>query len=343
MKSCLCEVLTSSSTTYYTYIPKPIHSALIYKMILISYMWIALFTTAPFVVNNVKSANILCLMGTPSPSHHIWNRSIMKALADRGNNLTILTVEKEASSENMHYIQMENVYEQINDQFLDVLPSTDGSIAIKSKNVFESITEMYGFFSFVDTHLVKTMGAKQLLNYPIDFKFDLVIHDFTSAQCLLGFVHHFAYPPLVSISAFSMPTFTYALAGTINFPSYVPHIAGTYSAHMTFIERAKNLSYFFYDWIYRSFVYMTNENRKAKRLFGGTLPKLQQIEQNTDLVLVNLDFSIDSPQLLPPNVIPVGGLQVKRVEPMDMVCNILFCMSSFNLDFFFLVEITRIS
>lgn len=62
-----------------------------------------------------------------------------------------------------------------------------------------------------------------------------------------------------------------------------------------------------------------NKFRKARKLFGEFLPYLETIESVTELVLVNIDFSIDYPQVLPPNVIPVGGLQVKRKEKRDEV------------------------
>lgn len=39
----------------------------------------------------------------------------------------------------------------------------------------------------------------------------------------------------------------------------------------------------------------------------------------TELVLVNIDFSFDYPQVLPPNVVAVGGLQVNRTEQPDQV------------------------
>lgn len=281
-----------------------------------------LLCTASIAINNAKSANILCLMGTASPSHHIWNTSIMKALADRGNNLTILTVEAERSTANMHFIHMEDVYQSIYDHFIakeDSGQQPSSNTQFISGSAFSSIVDMYSFYSFVDTKLIETQGVQQLLEYPPDFRFDLIIHDFTQAQVLLGFVDRFRYPPLVSISPFGMPAYTGAVSGTINFASYIPHVVGIYSNRMTFVERTKNTFYFLFDWFYRSYIYMVNENRKARKLFGSHLPKLQTIEARTALVLVNIDFSIDYPQLLPPNVIPVGGLQVKRVEPVDKV------------------------
>lgn len=218
------------------------------------WLMIAIFVT--LTINNANSANILCLMGTPSPSHHIWNKSIMRALADRGNNLTILTVEMERSTKNMHFIHMENVYDAIYEYF-----ASDENNDLSNNHVYKTITLSYRFYSFVGRQVIGTEGAKQLLDYPLDFKFDAVIHDFTQSQVLLGFVHRFGYPPLISVSPFGIPAYTYAITPIPMFPSYTPHAIGTFTNRMGFYERIRNWSYYFYDWVYRRFVYMVNENR----------------------------------------------------------------------------------
>lgn len=56
-------------------------------------------------------------------------------------------------------------------------------------------------------------GYQQILNYPDDFKFDLVIYDYTFALCLLGLLPKFNNPPLIGISAFSNPSFTSDILG----------------------------------------------------------------------------------------------------------------------------------
>lgn len=219
-------------------------------------LWLMIAILVTLAINNANSANILCLMGTPSPSHHIWNKSIMRALADRGNNLTILTVEMERSTKNMHFIHMENVYDAIYDQF-----TSDENNDLTNKHAYKTITLLYRSYSFAGRHMVETAGAKQLLDYPIDFKFDAVIHDFTQSPVLLGFVHHFGYPPLISVSPYGIPAYAYAIAQVPMFPSYTPHAIGLFTNQMGFYERIRNWSYYFYDWVYRRYVHMANENR----------------------------------------------------------------------------------
>lgn len=218
--------------------------------------WLMIPIFVTLTMNNANSANILCLMGTPSPSHHIWSKSIMRALADRGNNLTILTAETEHSTKNMHFIHMENVYDAIYEYF-----ASDENNDLTNKHVYKTITLLYSFYSFVGRQIIGTEGAKRLLDYPIHFQFDAIIHDFTQSPVLLGFVHRFGYPPVIAVSPFGLPPHTYAIAPVPILPSSTPHMIGTLSNRMGFYERIRNWSYYFYDWVYRRYVHMTNENR----------------------------------------------------------------------------------
>lgn len=261
-------------------------------------------------VKNVVPANILFISPLPSASHHIWNRSIMEGLVEKGHNLTVLTVEIERSYKNMNYILMENVYEDMIENYLtDELGY--------HQNQFTTIKDYYNLIGYLSRVLVETKGVQQLLNYPNNFKFDVILHDFTSSQFLLGFVEKFGRPPLISVSPFGIPPYIYAVSNTPVLPSYIPHYATTFTDDMSLIERFKNLLFFAFDRLMRKSVHMKNENRKAKTVFGSDLINLEQIESNSSLVLVNVDWSMDYKQPLPPNVIPVGGLQTKRFEPMN--------------------------
>jgi glucuronosyltransferase len=54
----------------------------------------------------------------------------------------------------------------------------------------------------------KSKGLTVINNYPSDFKFDLIIYDYSFSPCLLGLVHKFNYPPLIGVSAFNNPSYT---------------------------------------------------------------------------------------------------------------------------------------
>lgn len=90
------------------------------------------------------------------------------------------------------------------------------------------------------TEQVKTNGFRELLSYPDDFHFDLVILDMTVGGCMLGFLHKFKYPPLMAVSAFSHPPYMNAYVGGHYYYSYIPHYGLPYSQEMNYFQRFYN-------------------------------------------------------------------------------------------------------
>lgn len=78
-------------------------------------------------------------------------------------------------------------------------------------------------------------------------------------------------------------------------------------------ERFVNMIYHTFDWFYRKFVYMKNENSRVGKVFAGNKLKLELLEYS-DLVLINREFAFDDVLALPPNVVPVGALQAERAN-----------------------------
>lgn len=54
----------------------------------------------------------------------------------------------------------------------------------------------------------------------------------------------------------------------------------------------------------------------AERVFGPDLPNLHDLERTAQLALVNTHPAVDFFEPLPPNIIPVGGLQVQPAQPL---------------------------
>lgn len=154
------------------------------------------------------------------------------------------------------------------------------------------------------------------MEYPDDFRFDLVIYDFTCGPCVLGFLHKFNYPPLVSLTGFSIPQFSHHLVGGHKPSSYVPHFSLRYDTKMDFFERMINFIVQNFDSIYREWVFLPHTQMLAQAVFNFTLPNLAELEQRTQLMLVNTNPVLDPPETLPQNVIPVGGLQIVQPKPL---------------------------
>lgn len=96
--------------------------------------------------------------------------------------------------------------------------------------------------------LAETKGFAELLDYPDDFKFDLVVYDFTMNGCLLPFLHKFSYPPLIAVSAWSIPTYTSETVGGHQQYAYVPHNSlSNNGEEMNIFDRTMNMLIFTFE------------------------------------------------------------------------------------------------
>ncbi|XP_035794379.1 UDP-glucuronosyltransferase 2B1-like [Anopheles albimanus] len=262
----------------------------------------------------VDGANILCLMGVASPSHHIWNRSIMGALAQAGHNLTILSADVEKNQpDNVHYIHLEEIYPT-----LYTGPESLDLLEMANENEFASVISFYRDFVVHEcAGTLKSKGLQVVLNYPENFRFDLVLHDFTCGPCLLGLLHKFNYPPLVSVTAFNNPPYSTEVIGGHKYYSYVPFYSLSYDTDMNFLQRVHNTVLGLTDLIYRNYVSNPRIDRMMRDYFPyPDLPYAPELHQRSKLMLVNAHYSIDFPETAPPNLIAVGGLQIKDPAPL---------------------------
>lgn len=261
----------------------------------------------------VRCSNILVLMSVPSPSHFIWIRPTINQLAQHGHNVTALSVNVDFNApENVTYIHLENTYNVLYGNG----KANNDILKRSEENPFQATLSFYKFATLGCIGATRSAGLQKLMEYPDDFRFDLVIYDFTCGPCALGFLHKFNYPPLVSLSGFSIPQFSHHLVGGHKPTSYVPHFSLRYDAKMDFIQRMTNFIVQNYDSIYRKWVFLPQMQRLAQTAFNFTLPDLAGLEERTQIMLVNTNPVLDPPETLPQNVIPVGGLQIVQPKPL---------------------------
>lgn len=109
------------------------------------------------------------------------------------------------------------------------------------ESTLQAVFSFYTFGSVMCDGLRNSKGTQQLLDYPDDFKFDLIIHDFTCGPCLLGFFHKFNYPPMIGLSAFSNPPYTVDISGGDKLGlTTKPFYLLKYDVNMNIFERLHN-------------------------------------------------------------------------------------------------------
>uniref|UniRef100_U5EUX0 Putative udp-glucuronosyltransferase n=1 Tax=Corethrella appendiculata TaxID=1370023 RepID=U5EUX0_9DIPT len=268
----------------------------------------------------LNGANILCLFNVPSPSHHIWNTAIVKGLAAKGHNLTIVSPDIEVNKPaNVNYIHLEKVYSSLYN-------ATEEAEAMKIADFvniegIDLIKEFYVFQAKACEGQFKSKGFDIINDYPDNFNFDLVLYDFTCGPCLIGLMHKFKYPTLVSISAFSNPSYTTNLIGGHKYPAYIPYYSLSYDTNMNFWQRLYNTFLYVFDNLYRNYYASKEIEILTQKGFGyKDMPSVYDIEKKTNLMLLNTDVSHDYPEPITPNTIPVAGLHIKepKVLPQDI-------------------------
>nr|XP_019539380.2 UDP-glucuronosyltransferase 2B15-like [Aedes albopictus] len=270
-----------------------------------------LIVSAAVTVKTVNSANILCILTVPSPSHHIWNRVWMEALVERGHNLTTITMDSDQSKQNLSYIHMEYVYPALfEDQGVDY-------VEMSKESAFRTVFSFLDFYTSICDAILKSKGLNEIMSYPDQFKFDLVIYDYGCGPCLLPLLHKFNYPPLLSLTPFNNPPYSVDVVGGHKHFAYTPYFALNYDTKMNLGQRAYNTLLCLLSSAYRNFYIMPNVDRMVRTYFNySDMPYLGDLETRTQIMLVNTHPAMDALEPLPPNVITIGGAHIKEPAPL---------------------------
>lgn len=131
------------------------------------------------------------------------------------------------------------------------------------------------------------------------------------SQCLLGLVHKFKYPPMVSVTPYMFSMKSTTLSGSLLYPAFAPSADLAYSQTMNFQQRLASAFVSIFELAFDKFYIMPMFNKHVQRVHPG-IPKLEEIEQKaTKIILINTNPITDHKQPTFPNVKLVGGAQIQ--------------------------------
>ncbi|XP_055623109.1 uncharacterized protein LOC129766561 [Toxorhynchites rutilus septentrionalis] len=255
-------------------------------------------------------ANILVLSGVPSPSHSIWLRPLTKALAAKGHNVTVISPDVEKLRlPNYTYIHLENLYSSIyNTSFRDTLNFFE--MAERGTLHIVNLIDEFGIRCCEIS--VESKGFKQLLDYPKDFKFDLFMSDIMNGPCLASLLlHRFGNPPYIPMTPYNAPSTTAPLIGSYVYPAAIPNHSFDAPLKMTLWERTKNFIFEMYDEIVKDYYLYPEADAIIRRIFPGA-PSAKTLQNTIKLLFINTNPLIQYKEPMLPNVIPVGGMQIRK-------------------------------
>jgi hypothetical protein len=279
--------------------------------------------------NAAESARILYFNPTMSLSHLLAPRNLLKQLADRGHQVTMVT----AFPENDVIENIREISVPLNDDLIGNFPFLIHIFYLilhfflfveHSKTVTK---EKAGFIGFRVKHFVElqTITASDMMKTPqfqalLKEKFDLVILGFFFVDFPLGLGPHFNCPTVVLFSGGSVRNLD-DYVGNVSPISSVPQVMISQKEPMKFTDRIRNLAVSTFETLF------TNHMRRIQNGFYTThfpddkYPSYTDVRRNVSLVLLNTHFTQTLPRPYVPNMVEVGGLQIKeKPSALPEVC-----------------------
>ncbi|KAJ4428440.1 hypothetical protein ANN_24477, partial [Periplaneta americana] len=210
-------------------------------------------------------------------------------------------------------IYMEGIYEAIAKNF-----NYDD---FASYSIFHVVDVFCKWAEIVCREELRSKGGQELLRLSSSEQFDVIITQTNLNECFYGFISKFGSPPVIGISAHTILPRTSNFMGTPVNPSYMPFYHLPYSDSMNFIQRLHNFIIVNYATYVHEYHIVPNLEAMAKRYFKEELESYWNLERNFSILLANTAFGLDYPRPVSPNVIPVGGMHIKRISdplPKDL-------------------------
>lgn len=228
--------------------------------------------------------------------------------------MTALSLQVENNPpENVHFLQMEGVYEAI---FNDPKSAQSDFFSMGKMSPFGMLFEFEEFCVNCCRFSLKSKGFAELMNYPADFKFDLVINDYLVGPCIsAAALHKFNRPPLVLVTAYNGITTSTPFAGSFAYSGLVPNHEFDATEDMCFYDRVMNFFYNTWEHLLKEWYTFPKMDELVREKIPQ-IPYVADFNKLARVVMPNVNAAIQFSEPLMPNVIPVGGLQVVDSKPL---------------------------
>ncbi|XP_055385991.1 UDP-glycosyltransferase UGT5-like [Condylostylus longicornis] len=252
--------------------------------------------------------NILALFPHPGISHFYFFQPLLKELARKGHNLTVVSNFPEKNP-------IKN--------YIDITLSDN----VMKEDIELGIFELIGkpppiatFFKINSWGLeaceiaVKSNAVQKILNP--ESKYDLVLIEQFNNDCMLG-IAYLKNAPVIGLSSSSILPWHYRRMGSPFITSYMPDVLLGISENMSFVNRLTNwFCYHLSNLMYR---YLTQPatNKILRKYLNESLPDVQDLSEKIKLMLVNQHYSFSGAKPWSPSVIEVSGLQIQDPKPLD--------------------------
>ncbi|XP_075217442.1 UDP-glycosyltransferase UGT5-like isoform X4 [Lycorma delicatula] len=255
-----------------------------------------------------ESANILAFPTFPGYSHFIIIEPLLKALASRGHNVTVVSYfPQKIPVKNYHDIDVSHT-----------LPLVTNNITVdyclknmRSPTDFMQFVYNIGYKTCIA--VFKEKQVQDMINSTSEF--DLVITELFGSDCFTAFAYKYKLPLISIVTTIGVPWAYQRIANPDN-PSYITNYFLPVKEKMTLYDRFINTVIMLLANIGYYFMSDIPSYELTKMYFGESLPPLYDIYKNTSIILTNSHYSFRQIQPFLPNLIEIGGIHLKDPKPL---------------------------
>ncbi|XP_052866527.1 UDP-glucosyltransferase 2-like [Anopheles cruzii] len=259
---------------------------------------------------------ILFLAPFPGPSHWLMMKHFIRALSERGHEVTAITAFPFGEP-------LPSLYNEV---------VIDPPYPIRKTFPVESLFEASQSSDFTKLAMYWDLGINTsrhgLESEPVrqfisrrDLTFDLILAEQFFQESWLMFAHQYG-APIVTISTYGYSDFFDRIMGLRTPLSFVPHMVFSYEDDMTYQERVYNVIVSMYDAFCRQHYYLPEQDQLAAQAFSsiagsGTLPSVADLERSISLILVNSHPILSRPRPSIRGLVDIGGAHIRPARPLD--------------------------
>ncbi|KFO21546.1 UDP-glucuronosyltransferase 1-8 [Fukomys damarensis] len=177
-----------------------------------------------------------------------------------------------------------------------------------------------GFFDIIFSHCRSLFNEKKLVEYLKKTSFDAVFMD-PFDMCGFIVAKYFSLPSV----AFARVVLCHYLEESSQSPaplSYIPRLLSGFSDAMTFKERVQNHIYYLEEHLVCSY-FFENALETASEILQAPVTTYDLFSQPS-IWLLRMDFVLDYPKPVMPNMVFVGGINCHQGKPLSKVRPISF-------------------
>ncbi|KAJ3642494.1 hypothetical protein Zmor_025267 [Zophobas morio] len=262
-------------------------------------------------------AKILGVFSASGRSHYILDSALMKALAEKGHDVTVISAHGEKEPPKTKGTYRSIVVTEILENRKEMMKQLNTNMFDREDvNPFLSTVFMGLFMPKMLEATLQNEEVQKLIHS--NEKFDAVIAEQFFSDADKALATHFG-APLIVLSAVGANSWVNTIVGNPSPTSYIPMLQTDYSVPMTFCERLVNSLLYVFGQIFFDLVVYPNENAKIQKSIPNG-PDISDVLYNASIVLMNSHPSLNQPVPYVPNMIDIGGFHVQPPKklPQDL-------------------------